>query len=232
MNGNTSSNPTFLWDVIGDVHIIVCGDRPLTDDEVEMYCTYTAKHIGRIRACFCYTDKELPNQTQRNRLAKMYDTHLKGRKRAAMAVVFPPGSNIILRSMLVALSWINPDSQGFSAKDDQDAFRYLEVSDPSVQGRIWDRVRELRMRLAGGTVPKPASEASTATDHFDRANYATMAHALTYERLIKIRERNAERDRREAEREKRLTLASTPKPGLAKTRPPSELPATKKGGAT
>jgi hypothetical protein len=228
MNGNTTTNPTFLWDMIGDVHVIVCGDRPLTDEEVEMYIAYTEKHIHRIRTCFCYSDKELPNPKQRARLDMMYTKHLKGKRRAQMAIVHPNDADIIFRGKCVALGFINPDSQGFSARKDQEAFKYLEIADPSLQNKIWDRVRELRFRLAGGLIPKPASEATTAKDHFDRANFAARALELSQERLSKIRANNAERDRREEARKAR-ELASALKPGLAKTRP--EPGALKKAGA-
>lgn len=131
--------PSMVYEISGELFVVVHPDRPPTDDDWTAYIrSWHPLDMGRMRT-LVFTDGGGPNAAQR----KLANQALRGRSSLTAVVSSSP----MVRGIVTALSWFNPKIKAFSPEEALEAFYYLGMRAPEEVARTWGLVDRVRARL-------------------------------------------------------------------------------------
>lgn len=111
-----------------------------TDEEWNAYVDYGRKNIGAFSSCLIISEGGGPNTVQRGAMNDVLEAnHFKGK----VAVVT---LNRIVRGIVTALSWFNPNVKPFTTLQIPAAIEYLGVPKDQHEGLLAE-IKRLRDRL-------------------------------------------------------------------------------------
>jgi hypothetical protein len=134
---------SMVFRILGDVHIVVAGSEPPTNQDWDRYLEAVRaeeKKLADFRnmRTLVFSDGGGPNAAQRKAVSEF----LKGR---TTPVAIITGSTI-MRGIVTALAWFNPETKAFAPDDVGSALAFLKI--PAVQHeKIWVELRKLRVEL-------------------------------------------------------------------------------------
>ena len=133
-----------MYASVGTVMIALHSEEAPTDAEWNGYLDAMA-HVPDLSALrsIAFTDGGAPNSRQRKALNDLLAPRLKGSPGLAVAV----SSSALVRSVVTALSWFNPNVKAFAPDRVNDAYKYLRLTSSEIAG-IRVELRRLRQAFS------------------------------------------------------------------------------------
>ena len=118
-----------------------------SEPEWEAYIRFCEQLPKTCRRTLAVTAGGGPNAVQRKLLQERYLRAFVNDKMNPMKVAVVTNSSIV-RGIVTALNWFNPNTSAFPADAIHEALRYLGVSDPAALARISLETRKLQREVA------------------------------------------------------------------------------------
>jgi hypothetical protein len=139
---------TMLFRVIQGILVVVNADVSPSDEDYDAYVEFIAKEMPKtVSRCLVVSAGGAPNARQRERSNQMLRE--RGLSQAKVAVVT---NSLMVRGVVTALSWFNPQMKAFSELDLQGALKYLD-SIPAQRGAIGVEVRMMQAQMTSKKRP-------------------------------------------------------------------------------
>lgn len=132
------------YSCVGTVMIAVHSEAAPSDEEWDGYLALMAQQpdLAAVRS-LAFTDGGAPNSRQRKALNDLLTSRLRGAPGLAVAI----SSSALVRSVVTALSWFNPNVKAFAPDRVTDAYKYLKLTQSEMDA-IRRETRKLRQPFA------------------------------------------------------------------------------------
>lgn len=129
--------PTMAYSLCQTVFVAVHTKDNPSDEEWSGYVDFGRKHMGRYTSSLVVSEGGGPNATQRGAMNDLLEAnHFKGK----VSVVT---LNRLVRGIVTAISWFNPNIKAFTTVQIVPALEYLEVP-KSQHDRLLAEIKRLR----------------------------------------------------------------------------------------
>lgn len=117
-----------------------------TDEDWELYVRFCQQLPKSCRRTLAVTAGGGPNAGQRKLMQERYLRAFLGDKVNPMKVAVVTNSGMV-RGIVTALNWFNPNTSAFNSDAIDDALRYLGVTDSGAMARISIELRKLQKEV-------------------------------------------------------------------------------------